>query len=89
MVAPDVYACAKILIFQQITTITKTEKIIVRCLCLCKDTNFSANHNSSLPVRRALLDVYACAKILIFQQITTGDKQGLYNRQMFMLVQRY
>jgi hypothetical protein len=37
-----------------------------RCLCLCKDTNFLANHNGSTSVMTARWVVYASAKILIF-----------------------
>ena len=41
------------------------------CICLCKDTNFKANHNplNLLSLQRAV--VYAYAKILILKQITT------------------
>ena len=38
---------------------------------------------------RSEKDVYACAKILIFQQITTPFYDTNYNDKMFMLVQRY
>ena len=37
----------------------------------------------------SLHDVYACAKILIFQQITTNTTYKAFVAQMFMLVQRY
>ena len=40
-----VYAYAKILILKQITTMQKQGQLIVCCICLCKDTNFKANHN--------------------------------------------
>ena len=72
----DVYASAKILIFQQITTILNHSINLMRCLCLCKDTNFLANHNPSDDVNCTDSDVYASAKILIFQQITTQDWQA-------------
>ena len=41
-----VYAYAKILILKQITTIWKNQWCSFSCICLCKDTNFKANHNS-------------------------------------------
>ena len=34
-------------------------------------------------------DVYARAKILIFQQITTPEGKQAFDFMMFMLVQRY
>ena len=59
------------------------------CICLCKDTNFKANHN--IPELEELIYevVYAYAKILILKQITTyyafsGKGVGLY-----MPMQRY
>ena len=60
-----------------------------RCFCWCKDTNFSANHN--VYVARVTHDpvVFAGAKILIFQQITTGASQPFSLRMLFLLVQRY
>ena len=41
------------------------------CICLCKDTNFKANHNKVPESRRDVAVVYAYAKILILKQITT------------------
>ena len=66
-----VYATAKILIFLQITTQTYDESEVRRCLCYCKDTNFSANHNRKKIYENENNVVYATAKILIFLQITT------------------
>ena len=40
-----VYAYAKILILKQITTSFYREYVDMGCICLCKDTNFKANHN--------------------------------------------
>ena len=42
-----VYAYAKILILKQITTIRLNIHNNEGCICLCKDTNFKANHNCS------------------------------------------
>ena len=67
-----VYATAKILIFQQITTLRSPCRRFQRCLCHCKDTNFSANHNFVVQNNDRQSGVYATAKILIFQQITTS-----------------
>ena len=41
------------------------------CMCLCKDTNFKANHNDVLPISQYKGVVCAYAKILILKQITT------------------
>ena len=63
--------------------------MIVRCICLCKDTNFKANHNGQVfhPYRQSV--VYAYAKILILKQITTD--LTLFERvpQLYMPMQRY
>ena len=41
------------------------------CICLCKDTNFKANHNGYALDAYNTNVVYAYAKILILKQITT------------------
>ena len=41
------------------------------CICLCKDTNFKANHNYKVFKGLGYSVVYAYAKILILKQITT------------------
>ena len=41
------------------------------CICLCKDTNFKANHNEEELKEQVISVVYAYAKILILKQITT------------------
>ena len=41
------------------------------CICLCKDTNFKANHNGIIGSLIGGAVVYAYAKILILKQITT------------------
>ena len=41
------------------------------CICLCKDTNFKANHNAIDDSDNLSNVVYAYAKILILKQITT------------------
>ena len=41
------------------------------CICLCKDTNFKANHNIYVQIDTNEKVVYAYAKILILKQITT------------------
>ena len=41
------------------------------CICLCKDTNFKANHNRKNVRENKSCVVYAYAKILILKQITT------------------
>ena len=44
-------------------------------MCLCKDTNFKANHNSEERVSLLLYVVCAYAKILILKQITTMQRE--------------
>ena len=59
------------------------------CICLCKDTNFKANHNRPSNLSASALVVYAYAKILILKQITTTA--ALLNRvgKLYMPMQRY
>ena len=85
----DVYATAKVLIFQQITTFGCLGLKINRCLCHCKGTNFLANHNRCSHRDSLPYDVYATAKVLIFQQITTRCYVDVLKFQMFMPLQRY
>ena len=66
-----VYAYAKILILKQITTYIRYRRVKLSCICLCKDTNFKANHNTRTHLVEVLAVVYAYAKILILKQITT------------------
>ena len=40
-------------------------------MCLCKDTNFKANHNIQGEMNNVMSVVCAYAKILILKQITT------------------
>ena len=84
-----VYATAKILIFLQITTHAGMDGREVGCLCYCKDTNFSANHNPLAGLICGRTVVYATAKILIFLQITTSTYLFLIAFALFMLLQRY
>ena len=80
---------AKILIFQQITTRTRQEDRPWRCSLWCKDTNFSANHNSSSYAFLAACVVLYDAKILIFQQITTHMTEHQRQQRLFFMMQRY
>ena len=59
------------------------------CICLCKDTNFKANHN--IPELEELIYevVYAYAKILILKQITTASYASKYVTKLYMPMQRY
>ena len=58
-------------------------------MCLCKDTNFKANHNKSYIVSDPLSVVCAYAKILILKQITTTDTNDLTAQLLYVPMQRY
>ena len=59
-----------------------------RCLLLCKDRNFKANHNASARLSEPPLDVCYSAKIGILKQITTGSGTLLIACEMFVTLQR-
>ena len=84
-----VYAYAKILILKQITTTVNGNDVRMCCICLCKDTNFKANHNNDAIQDAPLIVVYAYAKILILKQITTQSPSNPCVLQLYMPMQRY
>ena len=45
----------------------------IRCLLLCKDKNFKANHNNVMLMKGKGADVCYYAKIRILKQITTTE----------------
>ena len=59
------------------------------CICLCKDTNFKANHNPDGKGDYFTNVVYAYAKILILKQITTNLKEVQAEGKLYMPMQRY
>ena len=59
------------------------------CICLCKDTNFKANHNELINTIFEQNVVYAYAKILILKQITTFEKCRQFYELLYMPMQRY
>ena len=59
------------------------------CICLCKDTNFKANHNFPRVMQSNGIVVYAYAKILILKQITTKHFCEKYSSTLYMPMQRY
>ena len=59
------------------------------CICLCKDTNFKANHNAYNAVLAHCRVVYAYAKILILKQITTKLWDNFTCTMLYMPMQRY
>ena len=65
------------------------EKANVRCICLCKDTNFKANHNFPRVMQSNGIVVYAYAKILILKQITTNIADFAKSLSLYMPMQRY
>ena len=64
-------------------------QLIVCCICLCKDTNFKANHNQFIRDIKFLHVVYAYAKILILKQITTASLPKIVASKLYMPMQRY
>ena len=84
-----VYAYAKILILKQITTNIDNKTDLSCCICLCKDTNFKANHNYYFSIERLVFVVYAYAKILILKQITTVTLKDTLQNGLYMPMQRY
>ena len=84
-----VYAYAKILILKQITTYNMAFRIGSCCICLCKDTNFKANHNIFEAFFHRCHVVYAYAKILILKQITTKALGICVIGGLYMPMQRY
>jgi len=85
----DVCLYAKIRILKQITTTFNYEQLFKRCLSLCKDTNFKANHNNMQILLHKFYDVCLYAKIRILKQITTGNELQHKNEGMFVSMQRY
>ena len=59
------------------------------CICLCKDTNFKANHNVGYDTKKQTSVVYAYAKILILKQITTNPTENQILTKLYMPMQRY
>ena len=59
------------------------------CICLCKDTNFKANHNHDGVSMESIDVVYAYAKILILKQITTTHNMTEEPTMLYMPMQRY
>ena len=59
------------------------------CMCLCKDTNFKANHNKVPESRRDVAVVCAYAKILILKQITTLLSPLSQKKALYVPMQRY
>ena len=64
------------------------EKMLDRCLLLCKDKNFKANHNMSYYRVSEYGDVCYYAKIRILKQITTQKLKYIYPHLMFVTMQR-
>ena len=58
-------------------------------MCLCKDTNFKANHNAAAVGRTRNVVVCAYAKILILKQITTSLILLVIHYLLYVPMQRY
>ena len=59
-----------------------------RCLLLCKDKNFKANHNREYYDFYFVPDVCYYAKIRILKQITTDKLIAFDMEEMFVTMQR-
>ena len=88
LVASDVCYSAKIRILKQITTHKSVACGVFRCLLLCKDKNFKANHNIMSKIYFPKSDVCYSAKIRILKQITTHDSSTDNSGEMFVTLQR-
>ena len=84
----DVCYYAKIRILKQITTYGWIVINLKRCLLLCKDKNFKANHNSLTMQQERGMDVCYYAKIRILKQITTWFVLHQKDQKMFVTMQR-
>ena len=84
-----VCAYAKILILKQITTNIDNKTDLSCCMCLCKDTNFKANHNRYRSISAKDCVVCAYAKILILKQITTMENKSFMYTVLYVPMQRY
>ena len=62
---------AKIKILKQFTTSIWFSSLLICCYQSCKDKNFKAIHNHSIPQRKHLAVVINLAKIKILKQFTT------------------
>ena len=89
LMATVVCAYAKILILKQITTCRNIWTKDMSCMCLCKDTNFKANHNHPFVGCLHISVVCAYAKILILKQITTGLQKAQQLFVLYVPMQRY
>ena len=84
-----VFNGSKILIWEQITTIYQSHRLVYYCFQWFKDTNLRANHNFGLPVKRVYKIVFNGSKILIWEQITTIASAVFPPARLFSMVQRY
>ena len=67
-----VFNGSKILIWKQITTMSRCIFIYNRCIQWFKDTNLKANHNALVALAMIISAVFNGSKILIWKQITTS-----------------
>ena len=75
-----VFVTAKVMNFEQITTLSNYNRIFVSCLCHRKGNEFWANHNFSEDETEFITVVFVTAKVMNFEQITTkyDKKRKLY-----------
>ena len=88
-IAPIVPNGSKILIWKQITTFVVVHVRHVYCSQWFKDTNLKANHNGAFTASNRLVIVPNGSKILIWKQITTGNRSNRKASALFPMVQRY
>ena len=83
-----VFVTAKVMNFEQITTIHLGDFIWKHCLCHRKGNEFWANHNTLVFDLRYLLIVFVTAKVMNFEQITTGEKSFGVDEELSLSPQR-
>ena len=80
---------AKIHFLKQFTTWKDTVRLVVGCLCYCKDTLFEAIHNMTSYDHWNNGVVCVTAKIHFLKQFTTNLRNVYDEVKLFVLLQRY
>ena len=79
---------AKIIILNQITTLSHSAEFSLLVWLWCKNNNSQSNHNHFDCLARALFGVIYGAKIIILNQITTNISSQGCERKVWFMVQK-